>query len=130
MWDRRAEYLGNHDGDTVRVNLDQGFGEIKESFDVRLLGVYCPELSEPGGPECQKFVAAWFKRHKLPRVRWSFVVITARMKRTDREETTLSGYVGTITSLDGTANLNAEISEFVRSRGYGGGTGSQQIHTP
>lgn len=121
MWDRRAEYLENHDGDTVRMNLDQGFGDTK-LVDVRLMGVFAPELREPGGPECRAFVEAWFQSRLAGR--WSFVVTTARMKVADREQKTLDRYVGTITSLDGTDNLNLEVMAFIVSKGYSGGIGS------
>lgn len=123
MWDKRAEYLDNHDGDTVQMVLDQGFGDTK-LVDIRLLGVYAPELSEPGGKECKEFVAEWFAKNQAVGARWSFVVTTVRMKRTDKEQSTLSRYVAVITNLTTTSNLNAEISEFIHENGYGGGTGS------
>lgn len=123
MWDRRAQYVENHDGDTVRMVLDQGFGDTKQ-VDVRLMGVFAPELREPGGPECQAFVEAWFQSRIRSGTRWFFVVTTARMKVADREQKTLDRYVGTITSIDGTDNLNLEVMAFIASKGYGGGVGS------
>lgn len=122
MWDKRAEYLDNHDGDTVKMVLDQGFGDTK-LIDVRLLGVYAPELSEEGGKECQAFVEEWFETHKLDGTRWEFIVTTVRMKRSDKEQTTLSRYVGVITDLTSTSNLNAEVSQFIQDKGYAGGLG-------
>ena len=50
MWDRRARVLSVKDGDTLRVQLDQGFGDTK-TLDLRLLGAFAPEHDEPGGPE-------------------------------------------------------------------------------
>lgn len=123
MWDRRAEYLENHDGDTVRMVLDQGFDDTK-TVAVRLLGVFAPELKQQGGPECRAFVEAWFQSRLSTSTRWGFVVTTARMKVADREQTTLSRYVGTVTSLDGTDNLNLDVMAFIVSNGYGGGIGS------
>jgi endonuclease YncB( thermonuclease family) len=122
MWDRRAQYLENHDGDTVKMALDQGFGDTK-LVDVRLMGVFAPELHDVGGPECRAFVQAWFE-YRLRETRWGFVVITARMKVADREQKTLDRYVGTVTSLDGTDNLNLEVMQFIVSKGYSGGTGA------
>lgn len=124
MWDKRAEYLGNHDGDTVKVVLDQGFGDTK-LVDIRLLGVYAPELSQPGGKECKEFVAEWFAKNNPSQSRWGVIVTTSRMKSTDREQTTLSRYVGVITSMDGSSNLNAEVVEFIHANGYGSGTGKK-----
>lgn len=124
MWDRRAEYLSNYDGDTVKVTLDQGFGDTK-TIDVRLFGVYAPEIREPGGIECRDFLNSWFKSQSILTVsRWSFIVTTALMKVADREQKSLDRYLGTITSLSGTRNLNLEIMQFIVSKGYGGGTGS------
>jgi endonuclease YncB( thermonuclease family) len=59
MWDRRATLYDVHDGDTVTVVLDQGFGDTKR-IKVRLLGVYAPELNETGGTDCRNFVKEWF----------------------------------------------------------------------
>lgn len=122
MWDRRAQYVANHDGDTVTMHLDKGEGYIHENYPVRLMGVFCPEMDERGGPECQEFVESWF-RQRLTKPRWNFVVITARKPRADKEAETLSRYVGTITSIDGTDNLNAAIIDFVQRKGYGRGIG-------
>lgn len=122
MWDRRAEYLENHDGDTVKMTLDQGYDDTK-TLSVRLLGVFAPELSQVGGQECRGFVSEWFAA-RLRGPRWNFVVTTARMKVVDHEQKTLDRYVGTITSLDGTDNLNLDVMAFIVARGYGGGVGS------
>lgn len=123
MWDRRAQYLQNYDGDTVKMVLDQGFGDTKQ-IDVRLLGVFAPEFREPGGPECREFVRMWFENNTpSQQVKWDCVVTTARMKVADREQKTLDRYVGTVTNLAGTSNLNMEIIEFIRVNNYGGGVG-------
>lgn len=124
MWDRRAQIVSVRDADSVRVILDQGFGDTKEDPDgLRLLGVYAPELDDPGGPECHDFVQSWVDRHRGT-AKWPFVVITARRPIADREQESLSRYVGTVTNSDGTENLNAAIIDFIHAQGYGGGTGS------
>ncbi len=124
MWDRRARYIGNHDGDSVKMIVDQGFNDTKE-FDVHLLGVYAPELSTPEGEDCREFVLFWFNQNSGRTTnKWPFVVITARMKRTDREQKTLDRYVATVTNFDGSRNLNAEIGEYIHSKGYSGGIGA------
>jgi endonuclease YncB( thermonuclease family) len=123
MWDKRAEYVDNHDGDTIKVNLDQGFGDIKENVNIRLMGVWAPELSQPGGVECRDFVRQWFADHDV-NPRWNFIVTTARMKVADSEQMTFNRYVAVVTSLDGSDNLNLDISAFVAKNGYSGGVGS------
>lgn len=114
MWDKRAEYLGNS-GDSVKMVLDQGFGDTK-LVDVRLLGVYAPEFSEPGGKECQEFIKEWFDRNNPSANRWAFIVTTTQVGRFE--------YVAVVTNLTVTSNLNAEIADFIHKNGYGGGTGS------
>lgn len=122
MWDRRAEFLYNFDGDSIRMILDQGFYDTKE-VEIRLLGVFAPELREPGGEECKQFVKSWFSQNYINK-RWSYIVTTARMKNTDAEQRTFTRYVGTVTSLDGNRSLNQELIEFIQENGYGGGIGS------
>jgi endonuclease YncB( thermonuclease family) len=121
MWDRRAQLVRVLDGDTVEVVLDQGFGDTK-TIDIRLFGVWAPEMKAPGGTETRDFVKRWF--YSLPLTKWNFVVTTIRMASTDREQKTFDRYVATITSLDGSRSLNAEVTQFVQEKGYGGGTGS------
>lgn len=123
MWDKRAAVHHIHDGDTLTVVLDQGFGDSKE-LTLRLLGVYAPELKQVGGPETLDFVQSWINQHLKPSLTWPFVVTTARTKVSDKEVTTLGRYVGTLTSLDGTDNLNVDVMQFIHDKGYGGGTGS------
>lgn len=126
MWDRRARYAGNHDGDTITVVLDQGFGDTK-TIDIRLYGVYAPELSEKGGPECRDFVTKWFieQMDSVKTSNWNFVVTTMKMKRADHEQMTFDRYVATVTSLDGSRNLNLEIQDFIDEHVYSGGVGSE-----
>ena len=41
-----------HDGDTIRVMLDLGFGSFQREW-IRFNDLYAPELSEPGGHEAK-----------------------------------------------------------------------------
>lgn len=52
MYDYNAVIGYWHDGDTVILNADQGFGNSIR-LHIRLNDVWCPELKDPGGP------AAW-----------------------------------------------------------------------
>lgn len=121
MWDRRAEYVDNHDGDNATMILDQGFYDTKR-IEVRLNGVWAPELKQPGGPDCQVFVRNWF-HSRLIKPRWNFVVWTTPMPRADRELKTLDRYVANITSMDPHDSLNSAIAMYCLERGYGRGTG-------
>jgi hypothetical protein len=123
MWDRRAKVLTVKDGDTLRVVLDQGFGDAK-TIDLRLLGTFAPEHDEPGGPETREFVETWLNEHDPDGDEWPFVVTTARVRAGTHEVTTLGRYVGTLTAFDGYSSLNEDINAFVASKGYGRGIGS------
>lgn len=47
---KTEEVLYNHDGDTNRARLDYGDSIYSKRY-LRLVGVWAPELHEPGGPE-------------------------------------------------------------------------------
>lgn len=119
MWDKRAEVLSVHDGDTLTLKIDQGYGDEKTLENARLLGVWAPELKEPGGPETRQFILDWLARYNN-----TVVAISARTPRSDKDQSTLGRYVQVVTSPDGTENLNLAIMAFVSERGYGGGVGS------
>lgn len=121
MWDRRARVVEVTDGDTLKVVLDQGFGDTKE-ISVRLLGTFAPESSQVGGKETKAFVQAWVAAQ--PAATWPVVVTTALTRSGQHEVQSFARYLGTVTSLDGTDNLNAEVSAFVAAHGFPGGIGS------
>jgi len=122
MWDKRAQVVEVHDGDTITVILDQGFDETKK-IKLRLFGVFAPELKDEGGQACREFLTTWLATHDDLRGSWPFVVTTARTPISDTEQQTLGRYVGTLTSRDGTSNLNVDIANFIQVQGYGHGTG-------
>lgn len=119
MWDKRAQLVSVYDGDTLTMVLDQGFGDSKE-IDVRLLGVFAPELRQPGGRETRQFVVDWLA-YRAGAVKWPWLVVTSRTA--DHETTTFARYVATVSTLDGTQTLNTAVTAFVRAQGYGGGVG-------
>jgi endonuclease YncB( thermonuclease family) len=55
--------LGNHDGDTVRVSVDLGVSVWLIDCPLRLEGVNCPELNQPGGLEAKAYVVQWLREH-------------------------------------------------------------------
>lgn len=44
MYEYKATYRNNYDGDTVRLDIDLGFGIIMRDQVVRLLGIDAPEM--------------------------------------------------------------------------------------
>lgn len=51
---RNARFVKAHDGDTATFALDHGTYPTSRAVtecDIRVRGLYCPELSEPGGAE-------------------------------------------------------------------------------
>lgn len=57
MYEYRAKYLDNYDGDTIKFEIDLGF-EIYHRITVRLLDVYCPEINSKIETEKQLALAA------------------------------------------------------------------------
>ena len=47
------------DGDTLKADLDLGFGVILAAKKIRLEHVNCPEKNTPEGAEAKMFVSAW-----------------------------------------------------------------------
>ncbi len=122
MWDNRAKYVANHDGDNATMILDYGRG-LHHQIEVRLANVWAPETKDIGGSEVQRFVENWFKTYSY-RVTWPFVVWSDRMKVADKEQMTFNRYVGTVMTADGKRSLNSEVMEFILRHGYTGGIGS------
>ncbi len=44
-----------HDGDTCIIDLQLGWWVVRHSAKIRVLGLWCPELSEPGGAEARDY---------------------------------------------------------------------------
>lgn len=123
MWDKRSRLVTVHDGDTVTMTLDQGFGAT-QTIKVRLLGVWAPELKDPGGKETKAFVDEWFNKFAGNTLStWPWLVVTARTA--DHEAQTFDRYVCTVSTLDGTQSLNTAVMDFIQRNGYGGGTGAK-----
>lgn len=119
LW--RVAVIETHDGDTVRLGVDRGIEE-SATWNVRLKGVFAPELTQPGGPECRSVVMAWLTNHSDGSA-WPFLLETFRTPRSDTEVMTLSRYVGRITAADGSC-LNDVVQAFIAAQGYGGGIGA------
>lgn len=61
MYEYKATIKSNHDGDTLRIDIDLGFGTLLLNQAIRLYGVNAFELKDAGGKEARDFVAS-----KLP----------------------------------------------------------------
>lgn len=48
------------DGDTVDLDIDQGFHQWARNIRVRLLGINCPEMRTPEGPAAKSATEKWF----------------------------------------------------------------------
>lgn len=121
VWDKRARLVDVHDGDTITVDLDQGFGDTKR-IKVRLLGVFAPELRQVGGPECKTYLRALLA-NVVARGDWPLLVVTSRTA--DHETTTFERYVCTVSNYDGTQSVNASMQAYITEQGYLGGIGAR-----
>ena len=119
LW--RVKVLEAHDGDTVTALVDRGHDD-QSTWAIRLKDVYAPELSQAGGVETRDFVLGWLADNG-DGTDWPYRLETFRTPRSDVDVTTLSRYVGVVTSSSG-ASLNADVQAFVTGHGYGGGVGS------
>ncbi len=55
VWVVPCQIIRWKDGDTAEVKIDRGWRDSREREGVRLLGLWCPEMNEPGGPEAKAY---------------------------------------------------------------------------
>lgn len=116
MWEYRARVESVHDGDTLTLLIDTGFGGRQEEA-IRLLNVFAPELDEVGGPEVHMFVLAWLSRHEqASERRWPFMVRT-EVTRTDEpnQKRTFTRYVGTVWDIATQDVLNEAVNHYLQA---------------
>ena len=77
------------DGDTVRVNIDLGFGMSMNRVSVRMVGVFAPESHAPGG------TAATAKLKELLPIGQA-IILRPTMSIVGREQMSFARYVGRI----------------------------------
>lgn len=109
-----ATVLGVHDGDTLKVDIDLGFRIILRGVDLRLQGVYAPELKEPGGLRARDQLRA------IIPVGAKITLQTLRSKG-GLETTTFQRYVARIWVAD--ANVNEAINTWLVAENLVGGAG-------
>lgn len=127
MYDRRAQYVENHDGDTAKLILDQGFYDTK-LIHLRFANVWAPETDEPGGHEVQKYVQDWFNTNVDVKKKWNFIVVTYQVAGHD--EMSFNRYIGDVLTLDGKNTLASMVMKFIADKGYSGGTGAPTPQGP
>jgi endonuclease YncB( thermonuclease family) len=122
-----------HDGDTVRLEIDSAYGG-REEPELRLDGVYMPELRDPGGPEMRRWIIGWFAAAD-PGVGWPFWVEAARTKVTVKapepgQRMTFARYLATVWRFDGARKVGPSLNEALNAElalhpewGHGKGAG-------
>lgn len=83
-----------HDGDTLTVNVDVGFGHFPV-VAIRLENIECPELWQDGGPSAAAFVA-YLCDHGSP-----VVLSTGLTPKSRKQKRTFTRYVGIIKTGNG-----------------------------
>ncbi len=96
MWDYRAKLIEVHDGDTIKLLIDNGLGSRQEEA-IRLKGVFAPELSQPGGPETRDFVETYLSNNMQHDFKWPLHVVTEPNQSPEPTEIrTFTRYVGVV----------------------------------
>ena len=89
MFCYRAECVFVHDGDTLTVLVDLGFGTFRKER-LRLLGLNCPERGTPQGIAATEYTQAWFASGKSCQIQ----TVKDRREKYGR-------YLARVVSLDG-----------------------------
>lgn len=87
MYEYECTVLRVIDGDTVQVEVDHGM-QIRSIQNIRLLGVFAPELSEPGGKEMKAVLQKWCSDHSTGTL----------ILNTKKDSRSFNRYLGTIVS--------------------------------
>jgi endonuclease YncB( thermonuclease family) len=101
-----ARLLEVHDGDTVKLAIDHGFGEDAKEW-IRLKDVWAPELKDPGGPAATEACRTWFAEQ----ARDGQVQVTTFRTSAPLEirfQQSFTRYIGIVTALNG-SELNSHL---------------------
>ena len=105
-----AQVLEAHDGDTLKVAVDQGFS-VHSHVWIRLLDVRAPELSEPTGQVARAVLVDWLLKY-APDDRVQLTTYRSSQPLEIRFKNSFTRYIGVISAGDSTLN------EWLRQRGY------------
>jgi micrococcal nuclease len=100
MYEYHAQLVRVVDGDTMHVRVDMG-ADLHLDMVLRLFGVNAPEMSTSTGKPAKAWVQRWFDEHTLEGL---FLLRTIKDKREK-----YGRYLASVWSLDGTAELNADM---------------------
>jgi endonuclease YncB( thermonuclease family) len=106
-----AKVIDVIDGDTLRLDVDQGFS-THAHVAVRLADVRAPELDEPDGPSARNDVLDWLREHAPD----SQVQVTTQ--KVDRPleirfRQSFTRYIGVVVAPNG-----AELNSYLRDKGF------------
>lgn len=101
MYTYKATVKSIYDGDTIRVDIDLGFGVIFKDQSLRLLGIDTPEVR--GEERSQGLISKKFVEERIP-VGTVIKIVTER----DRKEK-FGRYLATVFYSEDSKNLNEEL---------------------
>jgi len=106
-----ARLLEVHDGDSIRLDVDQGFSTHAYVW-VRLADVRAPELSEAGGQQARTDVETWFREH-APDGQVQLVTEKVDRPLEIRFRQSFTRYIGVVIAPNG-----AELNQYLIDSGY------------
>jgi micrococcal nuclease len=113
MYEYRATLVRLIDADTFRMDIDLGM-YVHNMANVRLVGVYAPELSTPEGKMARDTVAEWWGGSIDP--------TDPVILRTEKDRKSFDRWLGTLYLHD--ENLNLAIVDRLTAAGLVGGSGA------
>jgi micrococcal nuclease len=110
MYTYKAYVRSIYDGDTIRVNIDLGFGVILVDQSIRLLGLDTPEIKGEERP--QGLISRNFVTERIPV--GSYITITTVKDRKEK----FGRYLATVFYGDDMKNLNEELLQSGMAKPY------------
>lgn len=110
MYTYKAYVRSIYDGDTIRVDIDLGFGVILSDQSLRLLGLDTPEIR--GEERTQGLISRNFVVERIPV--GSYITITTVKDRKEK----FGRYLATVFYGDDMKNLNEELLQSGMAKPY------------
>ena len=110
MYTYKAYVRSIYDGDTIRVDIDLGFGIILSDQSLRLLGLDTPEIR--GEERTQGLISRNFVVERIPV--GSYITITTVKDRKEK----FGRYLATVFYGDDMKNLNEELLQNGMAKPY------------